>query len=984
MWLIRKFLVVSLLAVCTQSLATPTDYKFKPSFNIGSQPTGAIIQDSNDFLWFGSFFSGLVRFDGNQVKKFRAGENSITNDYVTQLLEAKNGIIWIGSNDGLTAYNKKKNSFTQYYRTHKGDPSSIIGNTFNLSSPTIAQQDDGQLWFGTQQGLSSLNPITGLFTHYQHDVKDANSLSDNNIYAVTVDGNDDVWVGTKNGGLNKFNPIDNNFVRFMHSPDDASSIPANDIHSITIDRQFNYWLGSKTLGLIKFYPRSNKFQLLSKQYKFPKTDLWGIKALANGRLNLTYLANSAGFVTFNPSTGEVEQIKATGRTHSLSSSTVNATFEDKSGILWLAQAGGEVDMYDPNAYQFDLYQNNPDDSTSIGSNSPIPIFEDSKGEIFIGLFGAGLDRFDPKSKTFSHFPAIENDSTTLPGDYPSGFYEYNDKLIVSTPKGLAVFDRDTNKVSERLSTDTWFYTMVGDANDNDVIWAGGWEQNFNRFNLKTKEHQVFKHDPNDPSSFSAKTALRTIKDNDNPQTLWIATWGGGLEQFDTVSQTFNHHQNDPNDKSTINSNTIYDLLQDSNGMFWVATDIGLNLFNKHTNKFSTVPLQDARTIQNIQQDSSGTLWLGTDIGLIHFDGKKQQIIKVYTKEDGLHSHSFFATAKGQTRDGQIWIGGMGGLNSFYPAQLNNNEQSPNIFLTGISQDGVELHTETSTDTLTTLNLPFDKNYIEFEYAALNFSNSHKNQYRYKLIGYDKNWYDAGTKTSGRYANLPPGSYTLRIRGSNNDGYWSKPTQEVQLQITVATPLWHSISAYVIYAIGTITIILSLLMWRITTVKKRSAMLEKTVATRIFELEQQKELMQEQLDSQEHLIVTTNGQRLLSANKSYINFFGFQSFSGYQERFEHKKLSELFIAQTRSENNNGNWLSALTTDNSDNRTTTIRKKIKVNISRHDQPYIFTVAATRLSMGNGVTSLIFTDITAIEQARKKLNQDSVYTGSDNFVI
>jgi two-component system sensor histidine kinase ChiS len=783
--------------------------KFELAFDIGGQPCLSIIQDREGFLWFCSFFNGLLRYDGTNLKKYQEGQGSVSSNIVTQLFEDSDGYIWIGTNAGLNQYDKNTNTFTVYTTNPQQPEQTIASNTFNLSSNTIIEDKEGFLWFGTQNGLSRFDKTTGKFTNFRHQANDPNSLSGNDIYSVLLDSEGLIWIGTRCSGANKYDPKTGKFTRFQHLAEDPDSLPDNDINVIIEDSQGLIWLGSRNNGLISYHKKTERFTHFKPDSadptSLPKIEIFDLYLTHDGKIVILSATSAVGLIQFDPKTGTYEQqLKEPGEPFSLTTETIQDVFQDRDSTLWVVHNNGKVDKHDPKAHRFNLYQHNPLNPNSLASNAPIPIFEDSKGNIWIGHFGAGLDRYNPETDDFTHFKADSKNPTALPHGYPAGFFEDEEgNFIVSTANGMVLFDPSRGEVKQRLTRDTWFYTILQDPDNPDILWAVGWEQSFNRYNRKTGERKIYKHDPTDPNSFSAVTSLRFILDQDDPNIMWIATWNAGLEKFDKKTEQFSHYRHDKKNPESISSDTVFDVYEDSNGKFWVCTERGLNLFDKHHGTFTRINQNhgfEARIVHNVLEDKNGQLWFGTNIGIVRFDPKKEQVLKVYTVEDGLHSHDFFPTARGQTRDGQLWFGGFNGLNSFFPDDLQENQTEPPVFLTAIKQNGKEVKLNVAVEKLKQLELNWQRNFFEFEYVALNYTQSNKNRYQYFLEGYDKHWYYADTKSFGRYTGLPGGNYFLRIRGSNNDGVWSRPDQEVALKIHVAAPPWKTWWAYLLYAL----------------------------------------------------------------------------------------------------------------------------------------------------------------------------------------
>ena len=826
-----------------------TPMKFEYVFDIGGEPGFAIIQDRDGFLWFSSFYNGMLRFDGSSKWMIREGPDGISNDFVTQLFEDRDGHIWAGTNHGLNRYNKRTNTITRFLKDPTRPESSLAGNVFNLSSRTIIQDRQGYLWFGTQSGLSRYDPSTGRFNNYQHDPVDPHSLSDNDIFGLFEDSEGFIWVATKNHGVNRFDPKTALFTRFAHDPNDPASLPDNAIQSILQDRDGHLWFATREYGLIRRDRDSGRFSRFEHDpddsESLPRMSIWDLVLLNSGEIALISDSSAVGLVLFDPRTGKHRQYrKKPGDPFSLSTDTVHGAFEDRDGTLWIMHNNGKVDKVDPSAQKFTLYRHNPLDKRSLASDAAVPIYQDRHGHVWVGHFGSGLDRYNPDTDDFIHHKPDSKDPTSLPHGYPAGFFEtHRGKFIVSTAAGMVYFDPFKGEVTEKITNDTWFYTMIEDDEDPDVIWAVGWEQSLNRFNLRTRERKVYRHDPQDPNSFAAVTAVRFIRDRDNPDIFWIATWGGGLEKFDRRQETFTHHQHNPEDPQSISSNTVYDVMEDSRGNIWVSTDKGLNKFDKQTGKFKRFDKSvgfDAKIAHNMLEDRSGRMWIGTNIGLVVFDIDREQVVKVYTTEDGLHSHDFFPTARGRTSDGQLWFGGFNGLNRFNPENLQENTTPPQIYLTEIKQGVESLKSPVAFEHLREINLGWRNNYFEFEYVALNYTIAGKNRYRYKLEGLDREWVQAGKQRSGRYSGLRGGTYTLRINGTNNDGVWNTPEQEVQLEVNVQSPPWLRWWAWMLYALTGGLLFFGIERWRLSSSERQRLLLQEKVDARTVELHESEE------------------------------------------------------------------------------------------------------------------------------------------------
>ncbi len=822
---------------------TPPLLKFTQAFDIGGQPTHAALQDREGFLWFGSFFNGLVRFDGSSVKLFSSRTTGLSNDFVTQLLEDSEGVFWIGTNNGLNRFDKKTNTFTTFFRDSDNPASSLAGSTFLLAATTIIEDRDGLLWFGTSSGLSSYDRRKGSFKNYHHEADNLDSLPGNEIRCVLEDRDGIIWVATHEG-LARIDKQAGTVRRLLHDPDDSHSLPANDISSMIEDKTGILWFASKRQGLIRYNKVTQAFKLFSPRKGDPEAvpdiNIQEIYYTRNDKIVFLDDTEGVGLAIFDPETGKTQvQDRSMGAPDNLSSDSILSLMEDKDGTLWVIHNNGKVDKHDPRHQRFEVFTHDPTNSDSIAYNQALPIYEDRLENLWIGTFGKGLERYDQDSGRFIHYGYDPEDPTALPQGYPCGFFEDRaGNFYVSTFSGLVEFDRDTGKVIRHLTNDTSFYTLIQDHEDEDVVWAVGWDMAFNRFNLRTSERKAYKHDPNNPDSFAAVTSIRFIAERDNPNIMWIATWGGGLEKFDKRTGQFTHHQHDPADTTTISSDTVYDVIQDREGRIWATTDKGFNRLDPKTGRFQRFGQAQgvqATIVNNVIQDLNGLLWLGTDQGLIKFDPNSEKVIKTFSVDDGLISHNFWPTSRVATRDGRLFFGGFNGVNCFRPESLKDNQDSPQIYLTSLLQEGELIKTGATPEILDMLQLDWRNNSFEFEYVALNFLRSMKNRYKYILEGFDRGWYDAGAAQKGRYANLPGGEYTLRIRGTNNDGVWSLPQQEVSLPISVASPPWKRWWAFCIYTLTFLSISFGYIQLRIRKSEREKRGLEQAVQDRTQEL-----------------------------------------------------------------------------------------------------------------------------------------------------
>ena len=743
---------------------------------------GGMIQDRDGFFWIATL-SGLLKWDGYTLKKPKGSPEAIYGIY-----EDTQGLIWVSSSVGLSMYDKSVDVFT-VYRHDPNDPKSIGEGTSILAMQSIAEDSSGNIWFGTQKGLNRYDKQTKAFTVYTHNPADPNSLGNNNVTALWADQQATLWVGTE-GGLDKFNPSTGTFTHYRNQPDDPRSLSHNIVTALLKDRNGVLWVGTKEGGLNRFDQSSGAFTRYlydpENPHSLKDNFVFAITEVDANELWLTHWDNTSGIDIFDTETGVFHNYRDDPDNPGRQSYNQTANvYKDRSGIIWVVHFNGMLDKIDPVSTKFTLYQHEPGNTNSLAENSVFGVYQDKQGMMWISFAGKGLDKFDRQTHTFTHYP-------DMPGGLAQSIVEDDSGLFwLAGNGGIFTFDKTSGKYSETyLLQCKSGQIIIPDRNDANILWVGT-DTGLVKFDKSTKKWIKFRHAPNNPDSICNDTMWHLCLDKAG--FIWIPTYGGGLDKFDPKAEkVVAHYKNNPDDPKSLGSDTLNHVFQDSAGRIWVGTvDSGLNKLNPD----GTFTRYNEETgfltnwVGSIIEDNQGFLWLGTKIGLIKFD-PQTETWRRYTQDDGLQSNEFLEYPNFKAPDGELWVFGGNGLNSFYPDKLKDNPYKPPVYFTSLTQGNELLKDVTQApERVTEITLSWQSNFFEFEVSALNFTRPEKNQYQYVLEGFDNEWYHAGTKRTGRYSNLPDGTYTLRVRGANNDGVWSD--QEATLKVTVVGPFWRT-------------------------------------------------------------------------------------------------------------------------------------------------------------------------------------------------
>jgi len=770
------------------------------------------------------------------------------------------GVLWIGTDDGgLNKFDRENGQFI-HYQNDPHDPHSLSSNYVT----SIYKDQAGVLWIGTDDGLDRFEQENGQFIHYQNDPYDPHSLSSNYVTSIYEDQAGGLWVGTGGGGLDKFDRETEHFSHYQFSyyqndPNDPNSLSHYTVSSICEDQAGMLWIGTDGGGIDKFDRETGQFSHYQNVLNDPQS-------LSNNRV-LSVYEDKAGVLWIGTAGGldrfdrESEQFihyqNAPDDPHSLSDNKVLSVYEDQSGVLWIGTRGG-LNKYDREREKFTHYQNNPNDRHSLSNNRVLSFYKDQAGGLWIGT-ADGLDRFDRESEQFIHYQNAPYNPHGLSYGEVMSIYEDKaevlwigtrggglNKLVLSDAEGL---DQETNKfIHYRNDSDD-----PHSLSDNDVfsicedqagvLWIGTWGGGLDKFDRENEQFTHYPNDPSDPHSLSHNFVSSIYKDQAG--VLWIGTDGGGLnklvlsnaEGLGQETEQFIHYQNDSDDPYSLSDNKVLSIYEDQSGILWIGTRGGLNKFDRATETFTHYREKDGLpndVVYGILEDNHGFLWLSTNKGLSKFD-PRTGTFKNYDVRDGLQSNEFNGNAHHKSSSGEMFFGGVNGFNVFYPDNIKDNPYIPPVVLTSLTQGGEDVDVGKAAEGVKEVTLHWPGNFFEFEFAALSYTQPEKNQYAYMLEGFDKDWNYVGTRRFGRYTNLPGETYTLRIKGSNNDGAWNE--KGIAVTITIVPPFWGTWWFRGIVALVLVGSVIGGYRLRVKNVEARTRELENQVEERTHTLEQ---------------------------------------------------------------------------------------------------------------------------------------------------
>lgn len=317
-----------------------------------------------------------------------------------------------------------------------------------------------------------------------------------------------------------------------------------------------------------------------------------------------------------------------------------------------------------------------------------------------------------------------------------------------------------------------------------MIWIGSTQNGLIKFDPDTKSVESFTYDADDPNGIGSNY-INSIYE-DNLGNLWIGHWGDGISVLDKGTKKFHHYKYDPKNPRGLSDQIVSSITQENDSLFWVCTHTGFNQLNRTTGIFKHYLEKDGLannvTYESLK-DNNGNIWISTNAGLSRFDPREETFTN-YSQQDGLPGNEFNSNARLKSSSGEFYFGGIDGFTVFRPEDLK--QENFNAPLELISFSVFDSEQPIPHDQIV---LPHNKNFLTFQFAALDFSSSQKIKYAIKLEGLREDWEDIGKYRIAHYTDLDPGEYTFRVRASTPNGVWGE--NEISTPFIINPPFWKT-------------------------------------------------------------------------------------------------------------------------------------------------------------------------------------------------
>jgi diguanylate cyclase (GGDEF)-like protein len=819
------------------------DTSFRPIVEQDGRPlpfVDSVAEDGQGFIWAGTE-DGLVRWDGYHLRRYRRDgkkPGAIPDSFVVTLHKDARGRLWIGTEtEGLTRYEPECDCFSVYSEAAGQPPVSTVSS--------IEDDGVGGLWLATNRGLDHLDGDSNRIASVPIPAGDL-ALPAPELKRLLRDRHGRLWVGTDIGLVRL------DFRTGAFTPIAATAVEGfkNNVRSLFEDAEGRIWVGTIRNGAYILDPNTGQLNAVRETTGDSTLASQRVMSIIESGAGEIWLGTgNSGIVAVNTANGSTRRMRHDQALRStLPDDEVTSLVRDRSGVLWAGTGRGLTRCDDVSGSVQTLFAESTRKRGLSGTDVYTMIVRPD-GRIWAGLRQGGIDVVDPLAGTIQNLPAdprntrlalpVNNINVLAPTD--SG------RVQIGTDSGLYILDPARKWVlhpqlpgqkpnaSVLDLVDAFGRRWIG--TDGDGVWA---------LPLSEKSAPAGKHFTWDQLTDARVQVMKPGAGRE----MWIGT-ANGLNRIDIDSGSVERFLPDRNDPRSLSARFVATLLVDRTGRLWVGTDGGgIDVLMRRTDghagfeRIGTEQGLPSSNIDCILADGSGRIWASSDDGLASID-PVSFAVHAFQWPDGVEIADYTGNSCTATPQGELLFGGQGGVTILRPDRLAKSSYRPPTVVTGIWVGGVPATLASSSAPLhpaSAIVVPSVAS-LGVEFAALDFSAPQSNRYEYWLQGFDHNWNvtDASRRVAS-YTNLPPGSYTLHMRGSNRDGLWSARERTVPVQVL---PAWYQTwwcKALVLALIGGLIACITELRTRM--LRNRQQELARQVEDRTAELVESKRQLEE--------------------------------------------------------------------------------------------------------------------------------------------
>ncbi len=581
-------------------------------------------------------FSGIIKSQQLLFENY-SSEQGLSQNSCYSIAQDANGFMWFGTQDGLNRYDGKQfKAFLPQNAIGKKLPSNYITSLFFDDPKNL-------LWIATIRGLCIYDPRKDSLVRIAERYPFAASLEKLAVKKIISYKPNEYWLVSYNNGLILLNTAAKTISSFF---DDE--VNKNTVSSIVLHHEKLIVSLSNKLFYLAPDDKNYKTKPFLEGRIFPE-----IKELFsyNDALWIGTTTKGCFYIT--------QPIEDTGSIHPFSTATggIGCFTTDASGKLWIGTRGKGIVQYDPETRQIQLAANNKYNNRSLGKNFVLSLFKDRQGIVWCGLSGSGLAKYDPLKYQFTAIRKEPLNENSLPDDMIFDIFKCSDgSYYVGTQnKGIAQWNLTNNSfttfaASSKLNqVSNTIYDITEDNNNN--LWIASWG-GLMQLNRQTKNIS-YKENDNLPAS----KKLYGIVKLKNADSLFI-TGENGPAFFSLTSQEWNSSDDKLGWTKAYVGRYIY---EGSNSTLWICTvGAGLVKYDYKKNSFNIIePVKKISIYVRHLLRQGDIFWLATDNGIVLYDYVKNKVVKHFKLSTPDQSNVCYAIAKDNL--GFLWVSTNTGL-----------------------------------------------------------------------------------------------------------------------------------------------------------------------------------------------------------------------------------------------------------------------------------------------------------------------------------
>ena len=770
--------------------------------------------------------------------------DGLSESSVWHFLEDKNGLMWIGTGDGINLFDGYQ--FT-VFKNNPEQKNSLSNNTIR----SINQDKYGRIWVGTEKGANIYDSIQHNFT--PSPISTAFPNQPIRIFSII---DDKVYFYVPVKGIYAYSQTD----RSIKCIDTKYRILERINESVVINNCFWFIYKYNLCGMSLKDGSTRQFDIgLKKNYfntYFRYDD------------NHILVASESGPILFNTNTYQVENLNDYPALLPFKNKVLCGFSKDWHSRFFIAILGDCLYINDKDGNLIKYYHDdNPLVNSSVSFKDIRTIYVDREENIWVGTDDVGFFKISLSNEKFKLTNVGTGLTDHIGSNFIKCFYKHDKDLWIGTYKaGINIINTTTGRIhyytnqanNEHSLCSNTISSIYRDKEGN--IWVLSEEglclfnsakNNFDRIDLKKRKSK----DNYTPLIFEKRNGekwvrlengfsrliyannqwhLKLVFDTIYPRVMWenengdclLSTNLGVLLWKDNKFKQLSEVAHWPINLSGIVANSFF---KDINKSIWIGTRNGLLKLDSNygfVKLFTTSNGMPDNFIYGILNDKHNRLWMSTNKGVTCFN-PATNFFRNYTVADGLQSNEFNTGAAYLADDGEMFFGGVNGFNSFFPDEIKDNPHAPIVRLATIKLFDNDLP---ETKRINNSTFTYSQNTFSFEVIGIDLERPEDNTYAFKLEGVDKTWFYSGKKRDVRYSGLAPGNYVLWVKAANADGVWSDAV--ALYRFSILPPIWKTwwfISLILILIIG-----LVILVTRFISQQKLKKLLAKTEREREIE------------------------------------------------------------------------------------------------------------------------------------------------------